>query len=392
MSECTNLLVTIPDFKKMAGYLQQRYEENIETELNEDETKEVNKVTDNLQNIITKVNKHIRIPISFDSEKFIELVQRLYRLPDKSVVGGDGPLTLTNGEDVTEVPRRSTLSYDFSAILLLLSGICLIYMAYNILLQTPEKMTEINPLFKEIYDATVSNYGTNEVTVLAFIWNSITNFSCSEHTSKIENIITTVITQTMTAGMTNALQTASTTCMIPTTLVADDAQFLGMNIGTMLNFGATTVTTMLNQQQITACTNAAIIAAQGKFMSDMAFYNNLLISSTVTQVTLITRLVTMGVGMTYSSLLYLIYRGTQEVQRVMNRPAPATAPATTTVPALAITDGRVDYDYDGLEPRGGKLRKKAKKTRKNKNTKTRKMKRGNKKQSKNRKRRPTKKR
>lgn len=351
MSECTKILpINIPNLKKMVDDLQQRYEENIETELNEDETKVVKEFIDKLQDIITKVNEHFRIKISFDNEKFENLLKRLYRLPDLSdgIIGGNGSPTLTNGEpDVIEVSRRSTLSYDFSAIFFLLLGICLIYIAYNIILQTPEQLTKINPLFKEIYDVTVSNYGTNEVTLLAFIWNSITNFSCSEHTAKIENIITILISQSMKSGMVNALQTATTTCIMPTTLVSTNTNIFGVNIGNMINIGATTVTTMLNHQQITLCTTAAMSAAQGKFMSDMAFYNKLLITSTGTQVRLISNLVTMGIGLTYSSSLYLIYRTGQEALRIVNRQIYAPGPTP-----LAINDG--------LEPKGGKLRKKPK--------------------------------
>ena len=242
------------------------------------------------------------------------IVGHLYRLPNKTV-GGNGELS----KELIKMPQKSTLSYDFKATLMLLVGICLICVAYIILLQTPRELSTINPIFKDVYDATIDNYTTNDVTLFAFIWNSITKISCSEHLDNIQNIITTVITQTLKSAMAKTSEIATSTCMIPTKLVSGHYELFGRNVGNIINTAATSMTTVINYPAIKTCLTDTFVATNDKILHDIAFMNKVLLYAALTRGQLITTLVATGIVTTYSSSAYLIYRIGQEGVHIMNR-------------------------------------------------------------------------
>ena len=314
--ECDNLPINITDLENLGNELQQQYEQNIVTTLQPNEQDALDTCTSNLQSIIKIANENFGTKISININAFKSIVERLYRLPDKTI-GGNGELVPTSSEDIIElpqIPQNSTLSYAFSAILSLLLGICLIYVAYIILLQTPRELSNSNPLFKEIYDATIDNYTSNEVTLFAFIWNSITKISCSEHLDKIQNIFTTLITQTLESAMATTSEIARSTCIIPTNLVSGHYELFGRNVVDYINTAATSMTAAFNREQIQTCIYNSGIVAQQQLMDNVKIHNILLANSIITQSQLISKLFTAGVGFSCPAVLYLSYRISLKIQ------------------------------------------------------------------------------
>jgi len=251
MSDSDGCIEYIDNIQNISKSLVQLYNLNKPIELNEEQNEILNYYIYKLKKLANSLN------VSFNIKGFTNLVKRIVGGLAGSMSGGgeyENKLVPVNEEDdIVEVPddqlkrvqTRFTI-YDFSAIVMLLAGIVLIYLSYINFQAMTESLTgstveEISEEVKAQFNLAlkeVKKLPINEVTFLQYFVNSISTFSCEftrNQVTKIQNIITLTLqnavfdfTQKVTSVCTSKLNVVS-----PGTLAIG-----GYDFGSIVNAGA----------------------------------------------------------------------------------------------------------------------------------------------------------
>lgn len=217
-----------------------------------------------------------------------------------------------NPVNIVEVSRHVIFSYDFRAIVAFMVSICLIYVVYIFIIQTPEVLSGINPIFKELFDIASTEYMTN-ITFLEFLWKIISGqFNCVEQGTRTMNLITRVLTDSLKIGLLSGLQTAQQTCIQANALIPNDAtRYLVVALNALGIY-------IINPSSVSICAQNVFNIAQQQNYNDFNYQIALLQQSVMTRVSLIGTLLTISLPMLSSSLLYLTYRGIQQTITIAN--------------------------------------------------------------------------
>lgn len=299
------------DFAKISNMFMERYQKGKVAQLNPDDQKLLDDVSDKLNEIATTQN------INFNKDGFKTFIKKLY-VYDFTQFGGDpDDQIVPYGRDGDS--RRSVNSpnrVDFAAIIALVFGIFLIYISYvkfNELTQSVTGM-DISSVSEDVKSqleqalTEIRELPIEQVTFLQYIWSSIQTFSCSivEHqTERIKNIVTELLSETIG----DFIEIAERTCMPRTQVVTEGALSLGnIDIGRTLNRIVQTASTYASTTTTTSCITTTALAIQQKAMNDLFYNQQLILSQLTSQSTQAINFLTYGTSVASSGALYLIYR------------------------------------------------------------------------------------